>query len=95
MNRDELALKVYNNSSDITSQAAAKRIVAEVFDTMTRELGRRKPDEIRLPGFGVFSVTTRSARQGRNPQTGEDMDIPAKRVPKFKALKKLKDAVAN
>ena len=95
MNRDELAMKVYKNSSDIPSQAAAKRIVGEVFETITRELGRRKPEEIRLPGFGVFSVTERKARQGRNPQTGEDMEIPAKKVPKFKPLKRLKDAVAS
>ncbi len=95
MNRDDLAIKVFNNSGDISSQAAAKRIVGEVFDTIAQELGRKKADEIRLPGFGVFSVTVRSARTGRNPQTNEEIDIPAKRVPKFKALKKLKDAVAG
>lgn len=50
--------------------------------------------EITLPGVGKFSVTRRAARTGRNPATGEEIQIPAKRVPAFKAAKALKDAVA-
>lgn len=51
-------------------------------------------DEVTIPGIGKLSVTTRAARTGRNPSTGEEIAIPAKRVPAFKALKALKDVVA-
>lgn len=51
-------------------------------------------DSVSLIGFGTFEVRTRAARKGRNLHTGEDMDIPAKNVPAFKAGKKLRDAVA-
>lgn len=49
--------------------------------------------EVRLPGFGVFSVSQRKARAGRNPRTGATIQIPASKAPKFKAGKPLKDAV--
>ncbi|MDR2172663.1 MAG: HU family DNA-binding protein [Burkholderiales bacterium] len=54
----------------------------------------RAGHEITLPGLGVFSVKLREARTGRNPATGEELEIPAKRVPTFKAAKALKDAAA-
>ncbi len=50
-------------------------------------------DEVTLPGIGKLSVTTRAARAGRNPRTGEALAIAAKKTPKFSALKALKDAV--
>ena len=50
-------------------------------------------DRVSLVGFGAFEVTNRAARMGRNPQTGEDMEIPATKAPKFKAGKILKEAV--
>ena len=50
-------------------------------------------DEVRLVGFGTFSVTKRAATTGRNPRTGESIQIPASNQPKFKAGKGLKDAV--
>ncbi len=50
-------------------------------------------DNVSIPGFGIFSVGDRAARTGRNPQTGEAIDIPAAKIPKFKAGKALKDAV--
>lgn len=49
--------------------------------------------EVTLPGIGKFSVTERAARSGRNPQTGEELEIPASKAPKFKASKALKEAV--
>ncbi|HAF00413.1 MAG TPA: integration host factor subunit alpha [Methylophilaceae bacterium] len=52
-------------------------------------------DEIALPGIGKFSAKTRAARTGRNPATGEEMQIAAKQVPHFSAAKALKDAVAG
>lgn len=52
-------------------------------------------EEVTLPGIGKLSVAERAARKGRNPSTGEEMDIPAKTVPHFSAAKALKDAVAG
>ena len=52
-----------------------------------------KRDKVQLVGFGTFEVRERSARKGRNPQTGEEIDIPAARVPAFKAGKALKESV--
>ena len=70
----------------------------EASDTLNLLLGEiegslKRGDEIVLTGFGTFSVSKRKARTGRNPQTGAAIKIPAKRVPKFKAGKALKDAV--
>jgi DNA-binding protein HU-beta len=62
-----------------------------VFDAVTGAL--KKGDEVRLVGFGTFSVAKRKASTGRNPRTGEAMQIKASSQPKFKAGKGLKDAV--
>jgi len=51
-------------------------------------------EDVSLPGLGNFSVVMRTARKGRNPRTGEKIDIPKKRVPRFRAAKALKEAVA-
>ena len=64
-----------------------------VFDTISAAL--KKGDKVTLIGFGTFSVTKRAARIGRNPQTGKELKIKAKKVPKFVAGKKLKDTVAK
>ena len=56
--------------------------------------GLVEDDKVTLVGFGTFSKADRAARKGRNPKTGEAIDIPAKTVPKFKASKALKEAVA-
>ena len=76
----------------------AKRQEAEIFmnktefvDVVAEEL--KKGEKIQLVGFGTFEVSERSAREGRNPQTGETMKISACKAPKFKAGKALKDAV--
>lgn len=53
----------------------------------------KKGQEVKLSGFGVFRVVKRKARKGRNPKTGEAVDIPASKAPKFSAGKRLKDAV--
>ena len=58
---------------------------------MTEEL--KKGEKIQLVGFGTFEVSERAAREGRNPQTGKAMPIPASKAPKFKAGKALKDEV--
>jgi len=60
-------------------------------DVVTEAL--KKGDKIQLVGFGTFDVSARAARDGRNPQTGATMKIPASKAPKFKAGKALKDAL--
>jgi len=74
-----------------SSKAEATRAVDAIFDTITDTLS--KGDEVALSGFGTFRVTKRAARTGRNPRTGEKIQVPATNVPKFKAGKGLKDAV--
>jgi DNA-binding protein HU-beta len=72
-------------------RAAAERAINSFTTTVTGVL--KAGDKITLPGFGTFLVSNRSARKGRNPRTGEEINIPAARVPKFKVGKGLKDAV--
>lgn len=88
------------NKNDLVAQVAAKtgisradssRAVDAVFDSITASL--QDGNEVRLVGFGTFSVASRGARSGHNPRTGEEIDIPASKQPKFKAGKSLKDAV--
>lgn len=73
------------------SKAAAGRAVDAVFDGITGSL--KGGDSVTLVGFGTFSISDRAARSGRNPRTGETIQIKASRMPKFKAGKALKDAV--
>jgi len=89
MNKAELIDEVAS-SADL-SKAAATRAVDAVVDTITETL--RKGDSCTLVGFGTFEVRERSARTGRNPQTGETIQIKASKAPAFKAGKAFKDAV--
>ncbi len=73
------------------SKAEAQRSVDAVFSAITDNLTRG--EDVRLTGFGSFSVADRAARSGRNPQTGETIQIKASKQPKFKAGATLKDAV--
>jgi len=73
------------------TKADAGRAVDAVFDSITDAL--RNGDEVRLVGFGTFDIAERAASKGRNPRTGEIIDIGASRRPRFKAGKSLKDAV--
>jgi DNA-binding protein HU-beta len=75
----------------VGSKRKAEDAVSCVFDTITRTL--KKGQAMTLVGFGTFSVGKRKARVGRNPQTGKEIKIPAKKVPKFSAGKALKNAV--
>jgi len=74
-----------------TSKADAANAVDAVLDTITDAL--KSGDGVQLIGFGNFSVADRAAREGRNPRTGETIQIAASKQPKFKAGKALKDAV--
>lgn len=73
------------------SKADASNAVDAVVDSITGAL--KKGDKVSLVGFGVFSVRERAARQGRNPKTGQSIQIPSGQTPGFKAGKALKDAV--
>jgi DNA-binding protein HU-beta len=79
-------------SADIP-KAAAGRALDAVVDSITGAL--KGGDSVALVGFGTFAVKDRAARTGRNPQTGAEIQIPAAKVPGFKAGKALKDAVNN
>ncbi len=89
MNKTEL-IDAVAEGADI-SKAAATRAVDTLLDTITAALA--KGDQVTLVGFGTFSVKERAARTGRNPRTGEAIQIAAAKVPGFKAGKALKDAV--
>ena len=69
----------------------AEATVNTILETITKAL--KKGNKVTLIGFGTFSVTKRAARKGRNPQTGKEMKIAARKVPKFTPGKGLKDAV--
>lgn len=73
------------------NKTEATDAVNAVFDAITDAL--KQGDQVSVPGFGIFQRKERAARQGRNPQTGETINIPAAKVPSFKAGKGLKDAV--
>jgi DNA-binding protein HU-beta len=78
------------DEADVTKAAAAAALQAYM-DAVAREL--KKNGKLGLVGFGTFSVVKRKAREGRNPQTGKTIKIPAKKVVKFKAGKGLSDKV--
>ena len=89
MNKAEL-IDAVAEGADI-SKADATRAVDTVVDQVTKAL--QKGDQVTLIGFGTFAVKDRAARTGRNPRTGEPIEIKASKVPGFKAGKALKDAV--
>ncbi len=91
MNKAELIEKVA--ASLKTSKAEASKTVSAVFDTITKTL--KKGQKITIAGFGTFSVVKQKARKGKNPRTGETIKIRARKAPKFKAGKALKDAIAG
>ena len=89
MNKNDLVASVATNSG--LSKADSTKAVDAVFDSITSSL--TGGNEVRLVGFGTFTVTQRRASEGRNPRTGEKIQIPASNQPKFRAGKGLKDAV--
>ncbi len=89
MNKTEL-INAVAEASELSKKDATKAVDA-VFDTILEAL--KAEDKVQLIGFGNFEVRERAARKGRNPQTGEEIEIPASKVPAFKPGKALKDAV--
>jgi len=91
VNKAELISSVVEKT-DLTKKDAEKALAA-VLDTISEALAQG--DKVQLVGFGTFETRERAARKGRNPQTGEEIDIKATRVPVFKAGKALRESVGN
>ena len=89
MNKAELIEAIASDAS--LTKADAKRALDAFIGTTTKAL--KKGDRVALVGFGSFSVAKRASRKGRNPQTGKEIKIPAKKVVKFKAGNDLQDKV--
>ena len=88
MNKGDLVNEV---AKAVGTKKEAQAAVDCVFASITKAL--KKNDTVTLVGFGTFKVNKRKARKGRNPQTGEEINIKARKVPKFVAGTALKDAV--
>ena len=89
MNKTEL-VKAVSTQAEMTQKDATNAVDA-ILETISNTLA--KEEKIQLIGFGTFEVRERAARKGRNPQTGEEIDIAASKVPAFKPGKELKEAV--
>src|SRR5699024_1765893 len=89
MNKSDLVTAVAEKS-ELSKKDAAKAVDA-VLESITDSL--QEGEKVQLIGFGNFEVRERAARKGRNPQTGEEIEIPASKVPAFKAGKALREAV--
>ena len=91
MNKTELIAAVAEKTG--MTKKDAERVINATFETITA--GLAKGDKVAVSGFGNFEVKAREARVGRNPRTKETIEIPATKLPAFKAAKALKDAVAK
>lgn len=89
MNKTDLVSAIADKT-ELTKKDSEKALKA-FMDVVTEEL--QKGEKIQLVGFGTFEVSDRAARTGKNPQTGESIEIPAARAPKFKAGSALKESV--
>ncbi|MCC3256972.1 HU family DNA-binding protein [Paenibacillus polymyxa] len=89
MNKTDLINQV-SESTELSKKDVTKAIDA-VFEAIAGAL--QNGDKVQLVGFGNFEVRERSARKGRNPQTGEEIEIPASKIPAFKPDKALKDGI--
>jgi len=91
MNKAELISAVAEKTG--LSKKDSEKVINATFETITTSM--EAGEKVQLVGFGVFDVKERGVRMGRNPKTKEEIEIPASRVPTFKAGKALKDAVAK
>lgn len=89
MNKTELVVAMADAAG--LSKKDAEKALKAFTDVVAEEL--KKDGKVQLVGFGTFEVSKRAAREGRNPQTGKTMSIPASKAPKFKAGKALKDSI--
>ncbi len=90
MTKNELVAAVAKKTG--LKNTETSKTIEEVLNLITKTVA--KGDEVRLTGFGTFSVAKRAARQGRNPRTGAALKIPASKAPKFKPGKEFKEAVS-
>lgn len=89
MNKADLAAAIHEKIGGTKVQA--EEVVEMIISSITSTL--KKGGEVSLAGLGIFSTKTRAARTARNPRTGETVNVPSMKVPKFRAAKALKDAV--
>lgn len=89
MNKADLISKVAEQSGLTRKDASAA--VGAIFDTVSTSL--KNGESVQIMGFGTFEVRNRASRKGRNPQTGEEITIPASKNPAFKPGKQLKESV--
>ena len=89
MNKTELVAAMADQAG--LSKKVAEKALKAFTDVVAKELNNG--GKVQLVGFGTFEVSKRAAREGRNPQTGKTMSIPASKAPKFKAGKALKDSI--
>jgi DNA-binding protein HU-beta len=89
MNKAELVEAIAKVTT--LTKADTERTIDAFIDIVSKNV--KKKDGVKLVGFGTFAVSNRKARLGRNPQTGEEIQIPARKVPVFRPGKELKDAV--
>jgi len=89
MNKAELVEEIANQSG--LTKKACREAVDTITSVITESLARG--EKVTLVGFGSFKVITKKARRGRNPQTGEEIQIPSKDVPKFEPGKNFREAV--
>jgi DNA-binding protein HU-beta len=89
MNKSSLVDQVHQTlgGTKVDAEKAVDTVVNSIIDTL------KKGQEVSIAGLGIFSTKMRAARQARNPRTGEPIQVPAMRVPKFRAAKALKEAV--
>jgi DNA-binding protein HU-beta len=89
MKKDDM-IKQLADQSDLTN-AQAKKAFDAVFQVITK--GLQEEESVSIAGFGIFKVKKRAATKGRNPRTGDPIDIPAKNITSFTASKSLKEAI--
>ncbi len=89
MNKADLIDQISKMTS--ATKAETERLLDAFVDTVSKNI--KKKDGVKLVGFGTFGVSDRKARVGRNPQTGEEIQIPARKVPVFRPGKELKESV--
>ena len=91
MNKSSLVDQVHQvlNGTKVDAEKAVDTVVNSVVETL------KKGGEVSIAGLGIFSTKMRASRQARNPRTGEAIQVPAMRVPKFRAAKALKEAVRD
>lgn len=89
MNKQDIAEKVHGVLG--TTKADAERAVETMIETIVGAL--KKGEEVSMAGLGIFKTKMRAARTARNPRTGESVQVPSMRVPKFQPAKALKEAV--